>query len=99
MSYAFLTIWLASRWGNVGSPVQLRSPPGPPVKYGVEKKAVRPCGEPSSVIFTPPTLKRLSYLPHAASGISASTLSTSVMKGYATTSMRCAPALAARWMV
>ena len=47
----------------VGSPRQFFSPPGPPVRYGVVKNAVLPCGEPSAVIFTPPIFRCLSYVP------------------------------------
>jgi hypothetical protein len=58
-TYTLLTALSTRSWGKVGSPRQFFSPAGPPVRYGVVKKAVRPWGEPSIVIYTPPILKRL----------------------------------------
>ena len=67
--------------GKVSSPDHFFSPPGPPVRYGVVKKAVLPCGDPSIVIFTPPIFSRFSYLPQVSFGYLASTFSRSVMNG------------------
>ena len=51
------------------------------------KYAVLPWGEPSIVILTPPIFRRLTYLPNVLTGFFSSTLSKSVMKGKAITSM------------
>jgi hypothetical protein len=68
------------------------------VRYGVVKNAVLPWGDPSAVIFTPPTLRCLSYLPHPLTGLADTSFPRSVMNRYATTSIMLASAAVARWI-
>jgi len=52
------TMSLSTGCGNVGSPFHFVWPAGPSVRSGVVNAAVRPCGEPSITIFTPPIRSR-----------------------------------------
>ena len=51
-----------------GWPRQRFWPSGPGTSIGSVKKAVRACGDPSTMVFTPPSLRWFSYFPNATPG-------------------------------